>query len=63
MGNFIKRIPNKKALDAIKALINYGLKNGFIKDSYALKGHRNVGTTECPGEAFYNEIKNWPHFI
>ena len=63
MGNFNDRIPNKKALDAIKLLINFGLRNGFIKDSYVLKGHRNVGNTLCPGEALYNEIKKWPHFV
>ncbi|PVD29398.1 hypothetical protein C0Q70_08649 [Pomacea canaliculata] len=39
-----------------------GLANGKINPNYTLKGHRDVGDTDCPGTALYNLIHTWPHY-
>ena len=62
MGNFMKDTPSKAALDAVKALIQCGISKGKISHSYALFGHRDVGSTKCPGRTLYNLIRTWPRF-
>jgi N-acetylmuramoyl-L-alanine amidase len=58
MGNFMTHTPLTAALDAVKALIQCGIRKGKISRSYALFGHRDVGSTKCPGTAVCHEI---PH--
>eukprot|EP00916_Digyalum_oweni_P005007 GHVL01008935.1.p1 GENE.GHVL01008935.1~~GHVL01008935.1.p1 ORF type:complete len:239 (+),score=4.51 GHVL01008935.1:3-719(+) len=62
IGDFTNKVPNTAALNTVKQLIECGLKNHHISPSYTLKGHRDVGTTACPGTAFYNLIHSWPHY-
>ncbi|KAG9465605.1 peptidoglycan recognition protein 1-like [Eleutherodactylus coqui] len=62
IGSFTKRVPSNAALNAAKSLIACGVSKNFIKGNYALKGHRNVMTTSCPGDSLYRVIQRWPHF-
>lgn len=62
IGKFASREPNTAALNAAKELIACGVAKNFIKRDYVLRGHRNVGKTECPGNSLYNVIKKWPGF-
>jgi len=62
IGDFNDRLPNDAALSKIKELIACGLANGHISASYTLKGHRDVGSTDCPGQQLYNLIHGWPHY-
>lgn len=62
MGNFMIDAPNSAALNAVKELIKCGISKGKVSHSYALFGHRDVGSTYCPGTALYNIIKNWPRY-
>lgn len=62
MGNFMERIPNQDALDAVHNIINCGVEKGFIIPKYELFGHRDVRTTDCPGNAFYKLIQKWSHY-
>ena len=62
MGNFMDHIPNNKSQEAVKALIQCGVDKGYIATNYSLYGHRDVGTTACPGTAFYHVIQTWPHY-
>ncbi|KAK7505805.1 hypothetical protein BaRGS_00003076 [Batillaria attramentaria] len=62
IGNFNDRVPNDAALNKIKQLIQCGLDNGYISASYTLKGHRDVGNTDCPGQKLYDLIHSWPHY-
>uniref|UniRef100_A0A8C5PT28 Peptidoglycan-recognition protein n=1 Tax=Leptobrachium leishanense TaxID=445787 RepID=A0A8C5PT28_9ANUR len=48
-GSFTNRAPNAKALKAAQDLIKCGVSKGFIRSTYTLKGHRNVMSTDCPG--------------
>ncbi|KAE8584873.1 hypothetical protein XENTR_v10021142 [Xenopus tropicalis] len=62
MGTYTNINPNTAAQNAVKNLISCGVTKGYIKSTYILKGHRNVGSTECPGNTFYNTVKTWPRF-
>ncbi|XP_063410076.1 peptidoglycan-recognition protein SC2-like [Mytilus trossulus] len=62
MGSFMTHAPNSAALNAVKELIQCGISKGKVSHSYALFGHRDVGSTDCPGTALYNVIKTWPRF-
>lgn len=50
-------------LEAVQALIDYGIQNGNIKPDYKLLGHRQVRDTECPGQKLFDEIKTWEHWV
>lgn len=51
--------PPTNQLQATKELIATGVKLGFIEPDYTLFGHRQLGNTECPGEALFQEIEDW----
>jgi N-acetylmuramoyl-L-alanine amidase len=63
IGNYNLRLPNPKALEASKKLIQWLEKSGKIPGDYILKGHRDLRPTESPGEALYREIQTWPHYL
>ncbi|KAK3109084.1 hypothetical protein FSP39_022692 [Pinctada imbricata] len=62
IGDFRKRLPNDAALNAVKQLIECGVANGKVAHNYTLRGHRDVGNTECPGQMLYDLIQTWPHY-
>ena len=62
MGNYKDRIPNDKALSALKNIINCGLNKGKITHNYKMYGHRDVRPTKCPGDKLYELIETWDHF-
>ncbi|KAJ4918321.1 hypothetical protein JOQ06_026366 [Pogonophryne albipinna] len=57
IGNFKSEAPNCEALASVKQLLQFGVSEGFIKPQFGLCGHRDVGTTECPGEKLYGVLK------
>lgn len=61
IGNFKNRIPVPQAITAMKNLLACGVQLGKISYSYELLGHRDKGSTECPGDALYNEIQTWEY--
>ncbi|XP_053865727.1 peptidoglycan-recognition protein SC2-like [Malaclemys terrapin pileata] len=62
LGTFSSRAPNAAALNAAKSLIQCAVNRGSLSSSYTLKGHRNVSQTDCPANALYNVITQWPRF-
>lgn len=58
-----EELPPTSQLKVIKQLIDYGVQNGKIHPEYILLGHRQVRDTACPGNALFNEIKTWPHWV
>ncbi|KAK6166251.1 hypothetical protein SNE40_022996 [Patella caerulea] len=63
IGDFTSRVPNAAAINALKQLIDCGVKNGKIRSDYIIKGHRDVRATACPGTTFYQLIKTWPRYM
>ena len=49
-------------VSAVKNLMKCGIQKGKLSTNFRLLGHRDVGQTECPGEALYKEIQKWPHY-
>ncbi|XP_041366403.1 peptidoglycan recognition protein 1-like [Gigantopelta aegis] len=62
IGNFQDRLPNQAALDTLQKLIECGKAHGKLQSNYVLRGHRDMGTTACPGQRLYDLIKTWPHY-
>ncbi|KAL5020414.1 hypothetical protein ScPMuIL_003306 [Solemya velum] len=62
IGDFTSKVPNSAALSAVKQLIDCGVRNNKISATYTLRGHRDMGSTSCPGTKLYELIKTWPHY-
>nr|AGU68335.1 peptidoglycan recognition protein 1a [Sinohyriopsis cumingii] len=62
MGDYTNKLPNSAALTAVHNIIDCGILKGKITPDYKMYGHRNAGTTECPGQQLYDLIRRWPHF-
>ncbi|CAF0811694.1 unnamed protein product [Rotaria sp. Silwood1] len=62
IGDYSSRKPNAGAINAVKALIKCGVSRGYIRSNYLLRGHRDLDSTACPGNSFYNEIKTWTNY-
>lgn len=56
-------LPLKEHLETVKRLIECATERNYALPNYNLTGHRDVFSgTECPGDALYNEISNWPNW-
>merc|ERR1719394_90630 len=54
MGDFSYKLPNKKALDAVDILLNHMEEKGYVNSRcYEFSGHRDHGSTICPGDPLY----------
>ncbi|XP_037740237.1 peptidoglycan-recognition protein SC2 isoform X2 [Chelonia mydas] len=62
LGSFSKTAPDNTTLTVAKSLIQCAVSRGFLSESYTLKGHRDVTSTQCPGDALYEAISQWPEF-
>ncbi|XP_045210358.2 peptidoglycan recognition protein 1-like [Mercenaria mercenaria] len=62
IGNYTAKLPNQKALTALKTLIACGVEEKKLIPNYRLYGHRDAGKTSCPGDALYKLIQTWPHY-
>ncbi|XP_031764356.2 peptidoglycan-recognition protein LB [Galleria mellonella] len=63
IGDWREQLPPVQQLETTKALIEEGVKRGFISSDYKLIGHRQALPTECPGTALFNHISTWDHFV
>ena len=63
IGDFTDHVPNDLALNAVQQMIECAAANGKIVTDYILKGHRDVGTTACPGTEYYKLLQTWPHYV
>lgn len=62
MGNFMDRVPAKRALRAALNLLECGVSRGFLRSNYEVKGHRDVQSTLSPGDQLYQVIQSWEHY-
>ncbi|XP_010612872.2 peptidoglycan recognition protein 1 [Fukomys damarensis] len=62
MGDYMERVPPKRALRAAQNLLACGVAQGALKSNYELKGHRDVQQTESPGDQLYEIIQSWSHY-
>lgn len=62
IGTFNTMLPPDRQIQAAKQLIQQGVQKGFIHKNYKLFAHRQLSSTQSPGEALYKNIKTWPHW-
>ena len=36
---------------------------GHVPSSFELYGHRQAGSTDCPGDVLYSMIQDWPGWV
>ncbi|XP_054457696.1 peptidoglycan recognition protein 5 [Anoplopoma fimbria] len=53
MGNFNDDTPSIEAKSSVKQLLQSGVCQGFINPKFTLIGHRDLGSTDCPGNNLY----------
>lgn len=62
IGNYNTYKPTSTQIEKTKELIDYAVSQGYLSSNHVIHGHRQVGSTECPGNHLYNEIKTWPRW-
>lgn len=62
IGTFTGALPSLAARNAARALIACGVSLGHIQGGHWVIGHRQAVATECPGQALFNDLRNWPRF-
>lgn len=62
MGSYMTHNPGSAALDAASAWLSCAVSKGMITSSYKLYGHRDAGSTDCPGDSLYALIRTWSHY-
>ncbi|KAF7267399.1 hypothetical protein GWI33_019402 [Rhynchophorus ferrugineus] len=63
IGDWSNETPPLSQLITVNQLILIGIREGYIIEDYKLIAHRDVGQTECPGDALYREIQTWQNEI
>ncbi|KAJ8955322.1 hypothetical protein NQ318_003415 [Aromia moschata] len=56
IGNFQASSPPSNQMEALKQLIECGEETGKLASNYHVIGHRQGGSTTCPGNSLYNKI-------
>ncbi|XP_055851973.1 peptidoglycan-recognition protein LB-like [Episyrphus balteatus] len=62
IGNFMEKLPPKPMMEVAQKFIAYAVEHDHVVVNYTLYGHRQVRDTECPGTAFFAQLKFWPHW-
>uniref|UniRef100_A0A8C5I3M6 N-acetylmuramoyl-L-alanine amidase-like n=2 Tax=Gouania willdenowi TaxID=441366 RepID=A0A8C5I3M6_GOUWI len=63
IGNYNSTLPSVEAMDLIRhRFYQCAVDGGGLMANFTLHGHRQVVATDCPGDAFFEEIKTWEHF-
>lgn len=53
--------PSDRMIQAVRALITRGIRNGEISERYVLSGHRDHMGTTCPGGKVYARLQDLRH--
>lgn len=63
IGDFTSKLPTSGAQNAyFRAVNDCLLPQRKISTSYQMYGHRQPGTTACPGDTLYPTIQQWPNW-
>lgn len=62
IGNYQSRDLDDSQVKAWQSLIKWLIDQGHLHSNYTLYAHRQVRSTECPGQSLYNTLKSWPHW-
>ncbi|NXG18851.1 PGRP2 amidase, partial [Grallaria varia] len=63
VGDFSATAPDAESLALVRdQLLPCAVRAGHVRHNYTVRGHRQLGTTDCPGSALFREIQGWPGF-
>ncbi|XP_044236667.2 N-acetylmuramoyl-L-alanine amidase isoform X1 [Ursus arctos] len=63
VGNYTAELPAKAALHTVQDVLpGCAVRAGLLRPDYALLGHRQLVSTDCPGDALFNLLRTWPRF-
>lgn len=63
VGNYTGSLPSEAALNTVRDVLpSCAIRAGLLRPDYKLFGHRQLGKTDCPGNALFNLLRTWPHF-
>uniref|UniRef100_A0A8B9SA44 PGRP2 amidase n=1 Tax=Apteryx owenii TaxID=8824 RepID=A0A8B9SA44_APTOW len=63
VGDYTASPPDAHALALVRdAFLPCAVRAGRLRPDYALRGHRQMGHTECPGDSLFREIETWRGF-
>lgn len=63
VGNFSATLPDPDAIALVRdGLLPCAVRAGRLRHDYALRGHRQVVNTSCPGDSLFQEIRTWRGF-
>ncbi|NWZ88880.1 PGRP2 amidase, partial [Nesospiza acunhae] len=63
VGDFTATLPDPDTLALVRdELLPCAVRFGHIRPGFILRGHRQLGHTDCPGNALFQEIQSWPGF-
>ncbi|XP_006898399.1 PREDICTED: N-acetylmuramoyl-L-alanine amidase [Elephantulus edwardii] len=63
VGNYTADLPTEAALRTVRdELPRCALRAGYLHPDYKMLGHRQLVSTECPGDALFNLLRTWPRF-
>ncbi|NXE57167.1 PGRP2 amidase, partial [Casuarius casuarius] len=63
VGDYTASPPDADALALVRdAFLPCAVRTGRLRHNYTLRGHRQMGRTECPGDSLFREIETWHGF-
>ncbi|CAI5798415.1 recognition 3-like [Podarcis lilfordi] len=62
IGTFVERSPNEAAWKALKCLLDFSVKVGYLSPDYLVVAHSDVSNLVSPGEPIRSEISKWPNY-
>ncbi|KAK0141675.1 N-acetylmuramoyl-L-alanine amidase [Merluccius polli] len=63
IGDYSARLPASGALELVRERLgSCAVASAMLVGNYTVHGHRQVVSTDCPGDALYQEITGWEHF-
>ncbi|XP_053224710.1 peptidoglycan recognition protein 3-like [Podarcis raffonei] len=62
IGTFVERSPNQAAWKALKCLLDFSVKVGYLSPDYLVVAHSDISNLVSPGEPIRSEISKWPNY-
>ncbi|XP_053907710.1 N-acetylmuramoyl-L-alanine amidase [Cuculus canorus] len=63
VGDFSTASPDRGTMALVRdELLPCAVRTGRLHHNYTVRGHRQVGPTDCPGTALFQEIETWSGF-
>lgn len=63
VGDFSATLPDPDTIALVRDwLLPCAVRTGRLHHNYTLRGHRQMGHTDCPGNSLFHEIETWQGF-